>query len=91
MDEIVAKKESFYEKHQKIYAREVEGFFDRFRDAATVGLLGIYYLLPWLQWSGRQAILFDLPARKFYIFGLTLWPQDFIYLTWLLIMRFEDF
>jgi len=86
MDDTVARKESLYEKHQKIHAREVEGLYDRFRDFATVGLLGVYYLLPWFQWSGRQAVLFDLPARKFYIFGVTLWPQDFIYLTWLLIM-----
>jgi len=78
--------ESLYEKQEKIHAREVEGTFDRFRDIATVGLLGVYYLFPWFQWTGRQAVLFDLPARKFYIFGITLWPQDFIYLTWLLIM-----
>jgi polyferredoxin len=49
-------------------------------------LLGIYYVLPWLEWNGRQAVLFDLPARKFFIFGLVFWPQDFIFLTWLLIM-----
>ena len=44
---------------------------------SLLALLGIYYLTPLLQWGGRQAVLFDLPARKFYIFGLTLWPQDF--------------
>jgi len=49
-------------------------------------LLGAFYAGPWLLWDGRQAILFDLPARKFYIFGLTLWPQDFIYLALLLII-----
>jgi polyferredoxin len=49
-------------------------------------LMGIFYGLPWVQWNGRQAILFDLPARKFYLFGLTLFPQDFYLLTWLLIM-----
>ena len=49
-------------------------------------LLGMFYVGPWLTWAGRQAILFDLPARKFYIFGLTLWPQDFIYLALLLII-----
>jgi cytochrome c oxidase accessory protein FixG len=84
--ETKVEKQSLYEKHIKIHAREVEGFYDRLRDLATVGLLGVYYLLPWFQWSGRQAVLFDLPARKFYIFGILLWPQDFIYLTWLLIM-----
>jgi cytochrome c oxidase accessory protein FixG len=49
-------------------------------------LLGIYYITPLLQWNDRQAILFDLPARKFHLFGLTLWPQDFIYLAALLIL-----
>src|SRR5690606_22971112 len=42
--------------------------------------------MPWVQWGGRQAVLFDLPARKFYIFGLTFFPQDFFLLTWLLII-----
>jgi cytochrome c oxidase accessory protein FixG len=49
-------------------------------------LLGIYYALPWMMWDGHQAVLFDLPARKFYIFGLVFWPQDFFYLTLLLIV-----
>jgi cytochrome c oxidase accessory protein FixG len=42
--------------------------------------------LPWLQWGSRQAVLFDLPARKFYLLGIVLWPQDFIFLTWLLVL-----
>ncbi len=78
--------QSLYAKHEKIHAREVDGFFSRLRKSAAILLLGVYYVLPWLTWSGRQAVLFDLPARKFYVFGLTMWPQDFIYLSWLLIM-----
>jgi cytochrome c oxidase accessory protein FixG len=77
---------SFYQKHQKVYSRAVDGRFDRLRRISVFVLLGIYYLLPWIPWDGRQAVLFDLPARKFYIFGLVLWPQDFIFLTWLLIL-----
>ena len=46
----------------------------------------VFYGLPWLTWNGRQAVLFDLGARKFYIFGLVFWPQDVIYLTVLLIL-----
>jgi cytochrome c oxidase accessory protein FixG len=46
----------------------------------------VFYGLPWLNWNGRQAVLFDLGARKFYIFGVVLWPQDFIYLAALLIV-----
>lgn len=75
-----------YAAHQKIYAREVSGRFTRLRSASVVVLLGLFYGMPWLQWNGRQAVLFDLPTRKFYIFGLTLFPQDFWLLTWLLIM-----
>jgi cytochrome c oxidase accessory protein FixG len=78
--------EPLYEAHRKIYAREVAGRFSRLRNASVVLLLGIFYGLPWLRWNGRQAVLFDLPARKFFIFGLTLFPQDFYLLTWLLII-----
>ena len=75
-----------YAAHQKVYAREVTGRYTRLRNASVIVLLGLFYGLPWLHWNGRQAILFDMPARKFFIFGLTLFPQDFYLLTWLLIM-----
>ena len=78
--------QSLYAKREKIYPREVHGLFARLRTLGVVGLLGIYYLTPWLRWDGSQAILLDLPARKFHIFSLTLWPQDFIYLAFLLII-----
>ena len=77
---------SLYEAHRKVYPREVTGRFARLRTLAAFALLGIFYGLPWVQWNGRQAVLFDLPARKFHLFGLTLWPQDFLYLSWLLIL-----
>ncbi len=77
---------SLYQAHEKIYPREVSGYFTRLRVISLVTLLGIYYITPLLQWNDRQAILFDLPARQFHIFGLTLWPQDFIYLVALLIL-----
>jgi cytochrome c oxidase accessory protein FixG len=75
-----------YAARQKIYPREISGRFQRLRAIAVWVLLGIYYVLPWIRWEGRQAVLFDLPARKFHIFGLTLWPQDFYFLTWLLVI-----
>lgn len=78
--------ESLYAAHEKIYPREVKGRFNSLRKLAVWVLLGLYYLVAWLPWEGRQAVLFDLPARKFYIFNFTFWPQDFIYLSWLLIM-----
>jgi len=78
--------QSLYAKHEKVYPREVHGLFATLRVSGVLMLLGIFYGMPLLQWDGRQAVLFDLPARKFYIFGLTLWPQDFVYLAGLLII-----
>ncbi len=86
MNDSASASESLYAKRVKIHAREVKGTFQRLRHAAMFVLLGLYYVGPWLRWNERQAVLFDLPARKFYIFGLTLWPHDFIYLAWLLVM-----
>ena len=78
--------QSLYAKRQKIYPRHVEGVFAWFRATGVFLLLGFYYIVPWLQWNNHQALLFDLPARKFYIFGMVFWPQDFFYLTLLLIV-----
>ncbi len=78
--------DELYAKHKKVYPREVHGVFANLRVAGVVVLLGLYYGLAWLPWHGRQAVLFDLPARKFYIFDWVFWPQDFFYLALLLIL-----
>lgn len=75
-----------YAAREKVYPREIKGRFQTMRKLAVFVLLGLYYLLPWFDWGARQAVLFDLPARKFYIFGLVFWPQDFFYLALLLII-----
>ncbi len=75
-----------YRKQEKIYARAVTGWFAAWRWALVWGTQLLFYGLPWLDWNARQAVLFDLGARRFYIFGLVLYPQDFIYLTGLLIV-----
>ena len=75
-----------YQKREKIYTRKIEGFYQRIRLYTGWPLLLGYFLLPWLNWDGRQAVLFDLPARQFHIFFLTFWPQDFPLLAWLMII-----
>jgi len=75
-----------YARHKKVYPREVHGIFANLRVLGVTLLLGLFYGVAWLQWNGHQAVLLDLPARKFYIFGLTFWPQDFFYFAWLLVI-----
>ena len=77
---------SMYVKAPKVYPREVSGRFQFLRNTAVWWLLGMFYLVAWLSWDGRQAVLFDLPARKFYVFGMVFWPQDFFLLAALLII-----
>jgi len=75
-----------YEKRREIYQREVDGPWQRMRAVVLFVLAGVYLGGPWITWGGRQAIWWDLPARKFHILGMTFWPQDFILLSWLMIM-----
>jgi cytochrome c oxidase accessory protein FixG len=75
-----------YEKQKKIYPRAVSGWFATWRWALVWFTQLVFYGLPWLEWNARQAVLFDLAARRFYIFGLVLYPQDFIFLTALLLI-----
>ncbi len=77
---------SLYEAHKKIYPRSVTGLFSNWRWAMVWLTQLVFYGLPWLEWGQRQAVLFDLGARRFYIFGLVLYPQDFIYLTGILVI-----
>ena len=75
-----------YAARPDIYPREIGGRFTSLRWLCVWLTQIFFYGLPWLQWNGRQAVLFDLGARKFYILGVVLWPQDFIYLAVLLII-----
>ena len=77
---------SLYAASKKIYPRSISGLFARWRWVVVFLTQVIFYGLPWLQWGQRQMVLFDLGARRFYIFGLVFYPQDLIYLTGLLII-----
>jgi cytochrome c oxidase accessory protein FixG len=77
---------SLYAAHKKIYPRSVSGLFSNWRWGMVILTQLVFYGLPWLEWGQRQAVLFDLGVRRFYIFGLVLYPQDFIYLTGILVI-----
>ena len=75
-----------YVKQPKVYPRETKGRFSRLRVIAAWVLLGLFYVVPWINWGGQQIVLFDLPGRQFHFLGITLWPQDLFILSLLLAM-----
>ena len=84
--ELDAVETSLYEVRKKIYPRAVHGWFAGWRWAMVWATQLVFYGGAWLTWNGRQALLFDIAHRKFYLFGLIFWPQDVVYLTVLLIV-----
>ena len=77
---------SLYAARKKIHPKSVTGTFATWRWIMVWFTQAIFYGMCWLDWGGRQAVLFHLAERKFYIFGLVLWPQDAIYLAVLLVI-----
>ncbi len=77
---------SMFEKQPDIYPRAVKGWFAAWRWTFVWLTQLLFYGMPWLQWGGRQALLFDLEAQRFYILGLVLYPQDLIFLAALLVL-----
>jgi cytochrome c oxidase accessory protein FixG len=77
---------NLYEPDDKIYTRRITGFYQRLRRYTGLPLMLGFLLMPWLVIDGRPAMLFDLPERKFHVLWLTFWPQDAMYLAWLLVI-----
>lgn len=78
--------ENRYRPRSRIYVRAVEGTLETFRRFFGLIFLGVFAILPWLSYNGQQAILLDIGAQRFNIFGLTLWPQDLTLLAWIFII-----
>ena len=75
-----------YASREKIYTRAFTGLYRNLRLAGGALLFLLFFGTVWLNWEGRQAVWWNLPERKFHIFGATYWPQDFMLLSWLLII-----
>ncbi|MEQ8967939.1 MAG: cytochrome c oxidase accessory protein CcoG [Azospirillaceae bacterium] len=80
-----------YANRVKVYPKAVDGRMRRIKWGALLGLLGLYYLVPWLRWDRGpnlpdQAVLIDMPARRAYFFFIEIWPQEVYYLTFLLML-----
>ncbi|MEA2116964.1 cytochrome c oxidase accessory protein CcoG [Halovibrio sp. HP20-50] len=78
--------QEMYAKRRHIYVREIKGVFQKLRRSANWLLMMAFFLLPWINLGDRPLILFDLPNREFHIFTATFYPQEFILLSWLLII-----
>ncbi|WAJ29499.1 cytochrome c oxidase accessory protein CcoG [Antarcticirhabdus aurantiaca] len=82
---------SDYEARRHIFPSRVHGAFRRIKWTLVALLLGIYWGTPWIRWdrgpaAPDQAVLLDLARRRFYFFGIEIWPQEFYYVAGLLIM-----
>lgn len=75
-----------YQTREKIYVRKLGGFFQKLKRFTGIPMLAAFLLIPWIQYDGRPLVWFDLPARKFYVFNITFWPQDFMLLAWTLMI-----
>ena len=78
--------QEMYAKRRHIYVREIKGVFQRVRRVSNWVLMLAFFGLPWLTWGDRPLIWFDLPGREFHIFAATFYPQEFMLLSWLLII-----
>ena len=79
-------KKAKYNPRDRIYIRAVKGLHQTLRRNIGFVFMAAFMLLPWLQFNGQQAILLDIVEQKFYIFGMTLWPQDFTILAWIFVI-----
>src|SRR5262249_53448242 len=80
-----------YAARRKVYPQRVSGTYRRVKWIVLCVTLGVYYLLPFVRWdrapnAPSQAVLIDFPSRRFYFFFIEIWPQEFYYLTGLLIL-----
>jgi len=80
-----------YQKRKGVYPKAVTGFYRRLKWLIMGVTLAIYYITPWLRWdrgafAPDQAVLIDLAHRRFYMFAIEIWPQEFYYVAGLLVM-----
>ena len=89
--DLISPNSPLYQKRKGVYPKVVSGFYRRLKWVIMVMTLTIYYVTPWLRWdrgayAPNQAVLVDLAHRRFYMFAIEIWPQEFYYVAGLLIM-----
>lgn len=89
--EILDPELKLYEKRKGVYPKAVDGTFRKLKWVIMAVTLGIYYITPWIRWdrgpyAPDQAVLVDLANRRFYMFGIEIWPHEFYYVAGMLVM-----
>ena len=82
--------QDLYAKRKQIYPKKIDGTFRRLKWFLLIGLLAVYYIVPWIRWPRGegipdQAVLADFAGEKFYFFWIEIWPQEVHYLAGLMI------
>ncbi len=90
-EEILDPELKLYEKRKGVYPKAVDGTFRKLKWAIMAVTLGIYYITPWIRWdrgpyAPDQAVLVDLANRRFFMFGIEIWPHEFYYVAGMLVM-----
>ncbi|QIG82033.1 cytochrome c oxidase accessory protein CcoG [Stakelama tenebrarum] len=89
--DLTGEKQQFFEARKKVFPRKVNGTYRRLKWVIMAVTLTIYYVTPWLRWdrgpyAPDQAVLIDLANRRFYMFSIEIWPNEFYYVVGLLVM-----
>lgn len=61
----------------RIYPRKPKGVFYNYRIITSIILIALLVGIPFISINGRPFFLFDILQRRFYLFGVGFWPQDF--------------
>ncbi len=64
-------------KRNWIYPRKPKGSFYDLRKWVSYFLLTLFFVTPFIKINGNPFLLINIIERKFVIFGMPFWPQDF--------------
>ncbi len=64
-------------KRAWVFPKKPSGRYYKYRKWVSYGLLLFLFISPFLKVNGHQFLLFNVLERRFNIFGIPFWPQDF--------------
>ena len=64
-------------KRAWVYPKKPSGKFYNYRKVVSYALLVFLLVSPFIKINGNQFLLLNILERRFNVFGLPFWPQDF--------------